>query len=431
MKTKLFSCLESRTVFAFSFIIILLLACLHQPNAQQNTNTNTNSNSGANTNTSTTQNVNSNQTTTPGSGTTRSAIPCPSPEASNEVKVTDVYKRGTKTDAVPAGVKEVQLGDEITVEVNKLKVLLDKAKCAPPNKNVVLFLDGRPVKEVTPYPPTDPARNTLSFPLKRTEKSRDVWTYILGEPRFELREREVSVGIEDEYPVPSEAGKLKLQTIPLQWFVFWAILFFLLLVGFIVLAICTNLLRDEGPEPSGGGRRPYSLARTQAAWWFFIVLASYLFIGMITGDFSTTITGTVLTLLGISAGTVVGSIFVDASKPPAPPPAAHGPPLAPAPPPAAGTPPPPPLQATAPAVRGTPSWKSEWWWQDILSDADGVTFHRFQMAAWTIVLGIIFVVQVYYALAMPEFNGTLLALLGISAGTFLGAKIPEATAPKK
>jgi hypothetical protein len=75
--------------------------------------------------------------------------------------------------------------------------------------------------------------------------------------------------------------------------------------------------------------------------------------------------------------------------------------------------------------------KNEWWWQDILSDADGVTFYSFQMAAWTFVLGIIFVVQVYYALAMPEFNGTLLTLLGISAGTFLGAKIPEATAPKK
>jgi hypothetical protein len=429
MKTTLLSSLEFRTVFGFSFIIILLLACLHQSNAQQktnqNTNTNTNSNSGANTNISSTQNVNSNQTTTAGSGTTRSVTPCPSLEAFNEIKVTAVYKRGTKTDAVPAGVKEVQLGDEITLEVNNLRVLLDKAKCTPPNKNVVLFLDGRPVKEVTPYPPTDPAKNTLSFPLKRTEKSRDVWTYILGEPRFELREREVSVGLEDEYPVSSEAGKLRLQTIPLWWFVFWTILFILLFVGFIVLAKCTNLLRDEGPEPSGGERRPYSLARTQAAWWFFIVLASYLFIGMITGDFSTTITGTVLTLLGISAGTVVGSVFVDASKPPAPRPAAPAPPPAPGPP---STSPPP---ATAPAVRGTPSWKNEWWWQDILSDADGVTFHRFQMAAWTFVLGIIFVVQVYYALAMPEFNGTLLALLGISAGTFLGAKIPEATVPKK
>ena len=60
----------------------------------------------------------------------------------------------------------------------------------------------------------------------------------------------------------------------------------------------------------------------------------------------------------------------------------------------------------------------------------GVSFHRFQIAAWTIVLGIIFVTQVYKVLAMPDFNGSLLALLGISAGTYIGLKIPEATVPK-
>ncbi len=404
------SSLRRWTVFGLSFAIILLLvSLLHvsaQQNANQNTNNNTNSASGANKNTS---NVNSNQTTTANPSATPTPTPCPSPDELNKVSVSQAYKRGTKTGSVPAGVNEVELEDEVTLDVNELQVLLRKAKCVSPNKNVVLFLDGRPLKELTPFPPTDPANNTLTFPLERTEKSRDVWTYILGEPRFELREREVSVGLQDEFPVPS-TGKLKIQTIPRGWFIFWLIIFLLLFVAFILLAHFTNLLRDDGPEPGGTDRRPYSLARTQAAWWFFIVLASYLLIGMITGDFSTTITGTVLTLLGISAGTVVGSAFVDASKPPVSPAADAA--------------------ATEP-VRGTTTWKNEWWWQDILSDADGVSFHRFQMAAWTLVLGIIFIVQVYNELAMPEFNGTLLALLGISAGTFLGIKIPEPTTPKK
>ena len=67
---------------------------------------------------------------------------------------------------------------------------------------------------------------------------------------------------------------------------------------------------------------------------------------------------------------------------------------------------------------------------DILSDANGVSFHRFQIAAWTLVLGIIFIIQVYNVLAMPVFNGSLLALLGISAGTYVTLKTQEATVPK-
>jgi hypothetical protein len=59
---------------------------------------------------------------------------------------------------------------------------------------------------------------------------------------------------------------------------------------------------------------------------------------------------------------------------------------------------------------------------DILSDDHGVNFHRFQMAAWTFVLGIIFIQQVYKGLAMPDFDVTLLGLMGISAGTYLGLK---------
>jgi hypothetical protein len=58
-------------------------------------------------------------------------------------------------------------------------------------------------------------------------------------------------------------------------------------------------------------------------------------------------------------------------------------------------------------------------------------FHRFQMATWTLVLSLVFIKGVYENLAMPEFNTTLMGLLGLSAGTYLGLKIPEASAPKK
>jgi len=62
---------------------------------------------------------------------------------------------------------------------------------------------------------------------------------------------------------------------------------------------------------------------------------------------------------------------------------------------------------------------------DILSDSAGYSFHRFQIFAWTIVLGIIFVSSVYNNLTMPEFSTTLLGLMGISSGTYIGFKFPE------
>jgi hypothetical protein len=47
------------------------------------------------------------------------------------------------------------------------------------------------------------------------------------------------------------------------------------------------------------------------------------------------------------------------------------------------------------------------------------------MLLWTVVLWFVFWAGVYHRLAMPEFNPTLLGLMGISAGTYLGFKIPE------
>ena len=64
---------------------------------------------------------------------------------------------------------------------------------------------------------------------------------------------------------------------------------------------------------------------------------------------------------------------------------------------------------------------------DLLSDANGVTLHRFQMLVWTVVLGIVFVFGVYRSLSTPQFDTTLLALMGIASGTYLGFKIPEKT----
>lgn len=69
-------------------------------------------------------------------------------------------------------------------------------------------------------------------------------------------------------------------------------------------------------------------------------------------------------------------------------------------------------------------------WKRLFNDwlsegpAGKYSFHRFQMLAWTMLLGFIFVAKVLDDRAMPEFSPMTLALLGISAGTYLGFKLP-------
>ena len=60
---------------------------------------------------------------------------------------------------------------------------------------------------------------------------------------------------------------------------------------------------------------------------------------------------------------------------------------------------------------------------DILRDTDGISFHRFQMACWTVILGVVFISAVYRQFEMPNFSATLLGLMGISSGTYIGFKI--------
>jgi hypothetical protein len=62
---------------------------------------------------------------------------------------------------------------------------------------------------------------------------------------------------------------------------------------------------------------------------------------------------------------------------------------------------------------------------DLVTDVNGITLHRFQMLVWTLALAVVYVIAVYDKLAMPDFDTTLLALLGISSGVYLGFKIPE------
>jgi hypothetical protein len=157
------------------------------------------------------------------------------------------------------------------------------------------------------------------------------------------------------------------------------------------------MLRTTSVQPEPGKLAPFSLARSQMAFWFFLALAAYVFIWLVTEELDT-ISDSVLGLIGIGSGTALGAALIDAG------------------------------QSQAAAARRSTSGR---FLRDVLEGPTGLSFHRFQMLAWTVVLGIIFCASVYNTLAMPEFSTTLLALMGISSGTYLGFKFPEGQAPAR
>ncbi len=85
------------------------------------------------------------------------------------------------------------------------------------------------------------------------------------------------------------------------------------LLVFLFLAGRTDIVRDTTAPLRPDGRYPYSLAKAQMAFWFFIVISAYFVLWMITGD-KDTITSSVVVLIGISAGTALGAALVDVNK---------------------------------------------------------------------------------------------------------------------
>ena len=62
---------------------------------------------------------------------------------------------------------------------------------------------------------------------------------------------------------------------------------------------------------------------------------------------------------------------------------------------------------------------------DLVSYGTNVSLFRFQNVAWTLVLVAVYIRTVFCYLRMPDFDSTLLMLMGISSGTYIGGKVTE------
>jgi hypothetical protein len=354
----------------------------------------------------------------------------------------------------------LEADDLVKVEVDHLAEWVARDPANNPAK-LVPFLEGLALRGNYPEE-VHISQNHLRFHLRITPENKSMWIDLLGAPHGLRHAVSFSVGLENQsqFDTVFDQNNPAQLTVISPWYGFIALIIVAVTLFLLVwLARTTNLIREPGPKPIGGKLRPYNLGRTQMAFWFFLVYASYVVIWLIT-DALDTITPSLLGLMGISAGTALSEALIDSGKDAA----------------TASTLQDltaeketleqsiPELQAQIGAIqdkatmtpddlsnRDTVSKQlqdyrtrlaqiiqqikavtppasagvSGGFLRDILSDGSGYSFHRFQIFAWMLVLGVIFVSSVYNQLTMPEFSTTLLGLMGISSGTYIGFKFPE------
>jgi len=368
----------------------------------------------------------------------------------------------------------LKLGGSVLVTVSNLATLLDEGRDKA--KKVVLFVEGIELTDVEPVG-IYLEKETLRFQLKRTAANKAVWTPVLQNPITpEFRPLLISVGLHGGQPllVDEAARGAPLRLIAWDGHTrFWIGVFATLLILFFIMAFGSDILRN--PPGIRGQRGAYSLSRVQAAFWLFLTSMSFAFIYLVTRDL-TTLNPSVLALLGISAGTYLGSSLLSTSEV-----KAQGneekqraeetenvrkdaeskaklaqeaeESLAKAKQEAASNQNPADQSAKDEAVKAAEAAYAAaakasaeaaaklpkvvdriatnfhripvlgQFLEDILTEDYGLSIHRFQMFVWTIVLGIIFVISVLHDLVMPEFSATLLGLMGISSATYLTPKL--------
>jgi hypothetical protein len=345
-----------------------------------------------------------------------------------------------------------------------------------------LFFNGRELEALdgTVY---DSSRHAFGFRLSRNDQNKAIWTGLLGAPTTTLhRSVVVALGmrVNGSSPQPTIAGDGMNATFQIQVFSWHWLLVAVAVGGFVLFLVWGNArkrstLRDNLLPQLDVARQPYSLARWQMAFWFTLIFTSFVFLFVLLWD-TNTVSTQALSFMGISGVTALASVSIDAYKDsPAdaanrglqalglhscedvarvkqeiatrqtelatlPPPPAATPSTV-----SAGT-----ASSVASAVSATERRRiqlqteiedrtgvlrmyedhirpfvSRGWFRDITTDLNGTALHRLQTFCWTVALGAVFLISVYRELSMPDFNGTLLALMGISSAGYIGLKIPE------
>lgn len=156
----------------------------------------------------------------------------------------------------------------------------------------------------------------------------------------------------------------------------------------VYLAIRTNILRSSG---KAGAK--YSFTNVQMLWWTVIIGSAFIILYGETGDYGSINHSTVI-LLSISLATTAGSSLINADH------------------------------EQKGLVRHQ-DLGSNGFFQDILSDGNGINMHRLQALIFNILFGITFIANFWMKEKFPEFNTAELSLIGVSSGAYLALKTNE------
>jgi len=157
-------------------------------------------------------------------------------------------------------------------------------------------------------------------------------------------------------------------------------------------------------------KAPFSLARTQLAFWTIIISSSFLY-ALIKHSFEIPELNNVnLILMGISVATTASGKLIDDSQKKAQDPG----------------------KLTDDSPKNAPdlsqNYPSEGFLTDLLSDKNGVSIHRLQNVIWTLIVGVIYIQYVFKVQNLPDettITTNLLILMGISTGAYIGLKTQE------
>lgn len=174
-----------------------------------------------------------------------------------------------------------------------------------------------------------------------------------------------------------------------------------LMACFIFLVKRSHMLTEPPNHHS------YSLGRTQMAWWTVLTVWGFFFIYEYTGTVN--LTTSVVVLMGISSATALGAVLIDKRKDD--------------------------NQDKLWTSSGTEAQgsvkidKRDYFLAKLLSDPgdplNDYSLHRVQIFCWNLVMSYVFLRSVVISYTMPEFDNTLLGLMGLSSAAYLGFKREE------
>jgi hypothetical protein len=376
--------------------------------------------------------------------------PVPTQPAQDQSALTVKVAGVEVKDPRPGQGNDVALGDFVILKLDTPWQKILTQQKSPANK-LGLFINDLFMKGLAPMPiPEEP--RWVMFHLKRNADNRDAWSELFGNKSFGSNEElELTIGLQDGSWAAQEPKTLRLEYFPGVSSGVVLGVAILIAVATVYLGKTTTMLRDSCEPPSDGGKRSYSLARFQMALWFVTVVLASGFTYAVTGDLSPIPQGTLI-LMGIGAGTAVGAAAIDlnkrtASKTDQTNLTAEKDAL-----PkqiqdlqakissvTAGDPNLPLLQqqlldaqkrlstvsTQLTQLTATKVPASKWFLPDILSDDNGISFHRLQVFGWTLVFWAFFMSILIKRITMVDFDTTQLALMGISGSTYLGFKLQE------